>query len=341
LESVYLPICKVDNVRHAYLGLEGTILLFGQRQAATDSELQIPVELVTISEVARFKGRRLIAALLCLLLPIMLFGLAYGVVFGVRGTQDVEVTAGFVILTCAFLCVLLVGLVVFSVLLVLFFCKVRTVRLSINPAPPERSGDGSEADSAGPGRRPADNTIEFYKHRKQAVEIDDFLAQIRQRQALVNESLAAPAKRPVGFTKEHSVMPKLAAFLWLSVLPAVITGKPSLLILPLGVLAWFAYQQVQYRRQPREYRQAVRSYLRGDLDGAIEALQGLRGRLADYIPAYFFLAEVFTRAGRFDEALDLAAILADDYPDVARQMQDDIWLFKRIHQRRDPALGAL
>ena len=62
LEPVYIPIRKVDNVRHAYLGLEGTILLFDQRQAAIDSELLIPVELVTISEGRRFKGRRLIAA---------------------------------------------------------------------------------------------------------------------------------------------------------------------------------------------------------------------------------------------------------------------------------------
>jgi hypothetical protein len=65
LEPSYLPIRKVDNVRHAYLGLEGTILTCDQRQAATDSELLIPVELVTTSEGLRFKGRRLTAAPLC------------------------------------------------------------------------------------------------------------------------------------------------------------------------------------------------------------------------------------------------------------------------------------
>jgi hypothetical protein len=31
-EPVCIPIRKVDSVRHAYLGLEGTILLFGQSQ---------------------------------------------------------------------------------------------------------------------------------------------------------------------------------------------------------------------------------------------------------------------------------------------------------------------
>ncbi len=107
-----------------------------------------------------------------------------------------------------------------------------------------------------------------------------------------------------------------------------------LLVLPLGVLMWFAYWLIQYRRQPWEYRQAVHSYLRGDLDSAIDALQNLRSRLADYVPTYFLLAEVFTRTGRFEEALDMASYLSGDYPDLARQMQSDIWLFKRIHQRR-------
>ena len=50
LEPVYIQIPKVDNARHAYLGLEGTILSFDQRQAAIDSELLIPVELVTVAE---------------------------------------------------------------------------------------------------------------------------------------------------------------------------------------------------------------------------------------------------------------------------------------------------
>jgi hypothetical protein len=312
-EPIYLRISKVDNIRHAYLGLEGTVLLFGQRQGATDSELQIPVELVTIAEGRRFKGARLIAALLSLLLPVLLGGLSYGLVFGWVATDRVAHSAAFALLGVVFLGMLLAGAISFLILLILFFLPVRTTRLRIEP-----SGE----------------IIEFYKRRRQAAEIDGFVEEIRRRQTLVSESLAGAAKRPVGFTQEHSVIPKLAAFLWLAMMPAIITEQPPLLILPLGVLAWFAYRQIQYRRQPREYRQAVRSYLRGDLDSAIDALQSLRSRLADYVPGYFFLAEVFTRTGRFEEAMDMVSYLSGDYPDLARQMQSDIWLFKRIHQRR-------
>jgi tetratricopeptide (TPR) repeat protein len=317
VESLYIRIRKVDYVRHAYLGLEGTILLFGQRQGAIDSEMQIPVELVAISESARFKGLRLIAAVLALLLPIAVAVLSFEWIFQRVDTANTAFGTAFALL---FVGVLGASAVSFLVLLLLFLQKVKTVRLKIDPV---------------------GQTIEFYKHRRQAGEIDAFVEEVRRRQGLVSESLAGAVRRPMGFSKEHSVIPRLTAFVWLALMPAVIMGRASLLILPLGVLAWFAYQQVQYRRQPREYRQAVRSYLRDDLDDAIDALQRLRDRLADYVPAYFFLAEVFTRAGRFEEALDVTSRLADDYPELARQMQNDIWLFKRIHQRRHEAPQAV
>jgi hypothetical protein len=310
LEPIYIRISKADNIRHAYLGLEGTILLFGQRQGATDSELQIPVELVTISEGRRFKGARLIAGLLSLALAIVFGSLFYGAAASMSNPENEAIRMILMVLSTG---VFLVGLVVFLVFLTMFFFRVKTVRLRIEPS-------GTK--------------IEFYKHRRRAREIDEFVEQIRRRQVLVSESLATAATRPVGFAKEHSVLPKLAAFLWIAAMPAIIAEKPSLLVLPLGALVWFAYRQIQYRRQPWEYRQAVRSYLRGDLDSAMDALQSLRQRLADYVPAYFFLAEVFTRTGRFEEALDMASYLSGDYPDLARQMQNDIWLFKRIHQRR-------
>jgi tetratricopeptide (TPR) repeat protein len=203
--------------------------------------------------------------------------------------------------------------IAFLVLLVLFFFRVRTVRLRIEPA---------------------GTVIEFYKHRRQAAEIDSFLEQIRLRQEIIRRSPASLVHRPAGFTKEQSILPRLAALLWLASLPAMMTQRIQLLIFPAAVLVWFAYRQVQYGRQPREYRRAIRHYLRGDYDDAINALEGLRGRVPDYLPTYFCLAEACVRGGRFEEALEVASCLARDYPDVARSMEADIWLFKRLDQRR-------
>lgn len=313
LEPVYLTIHKVDNVRHAYLGLEGTILSFDQRQAAIDSEMLIPVELVTISEGLRFKGRRLVVGLLCLLLPMLLSGVIWGLFSGWSPTAEIEGTIAAGILAVLSAGMLLAGFVAFFSLLVLFFVRVKTIRLKIEPG---------------------GTTIEFYRHRVQAAEIDAFIEQLRLRQGIVNKSPEARVLRPGGFTKEHSIIPRFAALLWLASLPALMTQIASLLFLAVGVLVWFAYRQVQYRRQPREYRQAIRHYLRGDYDDAIDALEGLRRRLPEYLPTYFCLTEACVRGGRFEQALEVVSRLASDYPDVARHMETDIWLFKRIHQRR-------
>jgi len=309
-EPIYIRISKADNVRHAYLGLEGTILLFGQREDATDSEFQIPVELVTISEGRRFKGARLFAGLLCLVLTVVCGALFFGVASSEKIAGSGAIHTILVTLSTG---VFIVGLAVFLVLVAMSLIRVRTVRLHVEP-------DGA--------------VIEFYKHRRQAAEIDGFLAELRRRQAVVDSTLAAFAKKPMGMVKEHSVLPKLAVYLLLASGPAVFTGKFPLLVLPLGVLAWFAYGQIQYRRQPWEYRQAARSVLRDDFDGAIKILESLRQRLADYVPVYFRLAELLTYVGRFEEALDVVACLARDYPDEARRMQNDIWLFRRIYERR-------
>jgi tetratricopeptide (TPR) repeat protein len=313
LEPVYITIHKVDNVRHAYLGLEGTILSFDQRQAAIDSELLIPVELVTISQGLRFKGRRLVAALLCLLLPMLLCGVIWGLFSGWSPTVEIEGTLAAGILAGLSAGMLLAGFVAFFILLIMFFFRVKTVRLKIEPG-------GA--------------VIEFYQQRQQAAEIDDFLEQLRLRQGIVSKSPAALVHRSAGFTKEQSIIPRFAALLWLASLPALMTQRAPLLFLSVGVLVWFAYRQIQYGRQPREYRQAIRHYLRGDYDDAIDALEGLRSRIPGYLPTYFCLAEACVRGGRFEQALEVVSRLASDYPDVAHHMETDIWLFKRIHQRR-------
>jgi hypothetical protein len=320
LEPIYLTIHKVDNVRHAYLGLEGTILSFDQRQAAIDSELLIPVELVTVSEGLRFKGRRLVAALLCLLLPLLLSGVIGGLFSGWSPAAEIEGTLATGILAGLSAGMLLAGFIAFLVLLIMFFFRVKTVRLKIEPA---------------------GTVIEFYRHRVQAAEIDDFLEQLRLRQGIVSQSPAALVHRPAGFTKEQSLIPRFAALLWLASLPALVMQSIPLRVLPVGALGWLAYHQIQYGRQPKEYRQAIRHYLRGDYDDAIDALEGLRSRIPGYLPTYFCLAEACVRGGRFEQALEVVSRLASDYPDVARHMETDIWLFKRIDQRRGCSDGAM
>ena len=46
------------------------------------------------------------------------------------------------------------------------------------------------------------------------------------------------------------------------------------------------------------------------------------------------LVNVYMRANRFEEALEVASDLPDEYIDMIHDVQAAIWLSKRIHERR-------
>jgi len=114
----------------------------------------------------------------------------------------------------------------------------------------------------------------------------------------------------------------------------VITRKLSLTYLILLPIVWFLYHKIKFKRQPEEYRKALKSCYIKEWDEAINFLKNLQRRLPEYLPAYTLLANVYTRANRFDEALEVASQLPDEYIDVAQDIQTNVWLFKRIYERR-------
>jgi hypothetical protein len=77
----------------------------------------------------------------------------------------------------------------------------------------------------------------------------------------------------------------------------------------------------------------MKSYLRREWQDAIGNLEGLRERLPMYLPAYTFLADIYTRIHEFDEALEAASQLPDEYLRIAQDIQTRIWLFRRIYER--------
>ena len=64
MESISLRIRKTSNPNKSRLSLEGTVLVFEEKNKVFESEMQIPVELISISEGKRYRGKRLIIALL-------------------------------------------------------------------------------------------------------------------------------------------------------------------------------------------------------------------------------------------------------------------------------------
>jgi len=91
---------------------------------------------------------------------------------------------------------------------------------------------------------------------------------------------------------------------------------------------------MEFIRQPKEYRKALKSYFNKEWDQAINLLKNLRVKIPKYLPAHILLVNVYIRANRFDEALKVASGLPDEYIDVVQDIQTDTWLSKRIYERR-------
>jgi len=309
-----LTIHQINGVKNSYLSLEGTILIFHEEKGYRrfiQSDLQIPVELISVYEISRFRGGYLIMSLLSLLVPLLTAGILYGIVFDAMKVDNESIYGGLFVVTM--LIILLTGFIVFWVFLIKFFIKRKTVRLVIAP-------DGV--------------IIEFWKEQKYLTKIDELLSQIAQRKALVEETLLQPAKKIVGFFEERSMLPKFFFLIYLFSLPAVITRKLSLTYLILLPIVWLLYHKIKFKRQPEEYRKALKSCYNKEWDEAINFLKNLQRRLPEYLPAYTLLANVYTRANRFDEALEVASQLPDEYIDLAQDIQTNVWLFKRIYERR-------
>ncbi len=308
MEPIRLPIRQVSHTARTDLSLEGTVLVMCERQGGMQAEVQIPVELISIWERARFKGTRLIWALFVLFLSLVAMGLL-GALFGV--TDSNRQLSLFV--PVAFVVLMLGGCLAFCILLLRFFFRAPTVCLVVAPS---------------------EQMIEFWWEPKDSERIDTLLEQIEHRQKLVEETFATPVKSPVASVDEPSLWRKLLAFFYAACIPAVIAGDMRLLMLTVLPIVWFLYRQAQYRRLPTEYRRAFRHYLKRNWAGAVESLQNLLRTYPDYIPAYALLAHVYTRWGRFDDALGVVSQLGEDWAELAQDMQTQIWRFKRMAERR-------
>lgn len=307
-----LNIHQINHVKRSYLSLEGTILVFHEEKGfkgSIQSELQIPLELISVYERFRFKGRYLIISLLSLLAPLLIGGLSYGIVHGMIEVDNRSIYSVIVVIT--WLILILIGFMLFCIFLIKFIIKRKTVCLVIAP-------DGM--------------MIEFWKEHKS--KVDELLEQIELRKDFLEKTLDKPAGKIVGFSEEHSILPKFFFLFYLSSLPAVITEKISLTCLLLLPIMWFLYRKMEFFKQPKEYRRALKNYFDGEWNKAINLLRSLRVNIPEYLPACLLLIKVYTRANRFDEALETAAELPDEYVGMAQNIQTDIWLFKRIYERR-------
>jgi pentatricopeptide repeat protein len=308
LQPIQLPVRSIIHSRPLGLSLEGMVLVCRDLRGRTGPELQVPVELITISENKRFNAPRLILSLLILLLSI-LTAVVPTMILG--PTEDREPS----VLDDAAGVVLLGGFLAFCSLLVsFFFFKVRTVCLTIAP-------QGSR--------------IEFWRYRRYAQALDTLLEQIHQRQRTAEDTADSPAKGPAIYVYPPSLTRRFFAYLMLSFIPALTIEQPRLFLLAIFPVVWYMVRQAQFLRQPLAFRRAVRCFRRQDWGQAGELLAGLLAEQPCHLPSYTLLVYVYTRSGRFDDALDVIARHGDAWPEISEDLHTATWRCKRVGKRRE------
>lgn len=307
MQPIQLPVRSIINSRPLGLSLEGTVLVCRDLRGRTGPELQIPVELITITENRRFNARRLILSLSVLLLSI-LTAVVPTMILGPAEDREPSVWDG------AAGAVLLGGFLAFCSLLVSFFFKVRTVCLTVAP-------QGS--------------CIEFWRYRRYEQALDTLLEQIRQRQRAAENATDSPAKGPAIYADPPSLTRRFLAFLMFSCVPAVMIEQPRLFFLAIFPVTWYLVRQTQLLRQPLAFRRAVRCFHRQDWGQAGELLAGLLAEQPDHLPSYTLLVYVYTRSGRFDDALEVIARYGDAWPEISEDLHTATWRCKRVGKRRE------
>ncbi len=310
MEDISLQIHKTSQSNKSNLTLEGTVLIFEEKNKVIESEMQIPVELITIYEGKKFRGSRLIIGLLFPVISLFVSIISGFFVFDFLGVSKDSIYFG-IFLIC-FFSVFLLSIIFGCICVVLFFVRAKTVSFVISPD---------------------EYIIEFWKDKKASQKIDEFLEQIEQRQTIVETPFEHPAANSI-YTSRYSPILRVILIIFLFAIPALITEIPYLFFLVLLPVIWFVFRGMQYLDQPKEYRQAMKSYVQKHWVQSIKLLDCLKEKRPEYLPAYYLLVDIYLHIKNFDDALGVAAALPHEFDNLAQNIQTSIWYYKRLYERR-------
>lgn len=306
-----IRIRSLSEPPKTWLSLRGSILTYRERFWSRESLVDIPVELVTFTEKKQFEGTRLIAALLSLFFLPAIGGAIIGLWYLFAGTPSDTVLS---------ICMgtgAIAGFFTFLFLLVRFFIRQRTITIHVAPE---------------------DMTITFWADNKRNVKLEEIIAEINQRKKMVQDTMAYPMRFAVGDTI-HQPWKRTVVLTFLFIIPALITEIPWLLLAVLIPICMHIYSTLVGVKEPREFRQALRHFLKREWGEALDLVDGLIRRAPDYRPARLFMIELKLRLGEFDGAeATLAGIQNDLDIETLQTIQQDIVLRRRIAARKTESI---
>jgi len=299
----------LSGAPRAWLSLHGTVLSYRERFWIRESTVDIPVELVTFTEKKRFKGSRLIAALLPLLYLPAIGGAIIGLWYLFAGSLSNTVMGG-----CMVVC-FLAGFFTFMFLVVRFFIRQRAVTIHVAP----------DTD---------DMKIEFWADKSEGAELQELIAETIRRKELVEDTIAYPMRFALGDTTRYPW--KQTVFeTFLFIIPALITEIPWLLLAGLIPIGMRVYSFLMRINEPREFKQALRHFWKREWDQALNLANDLISGYPDYYPPRLLAIELKMRLEDFGGAeMALAEIQRDLDVDTVQSIQHDIVLRRRIAERK-------
>lgn len=306
-----IPIRLLSGPSRTWLSLSGTILTYRERVWGRESQIDVPHELIAISETKRTVGTRLIFALLALFFgPAIggaIIGLSYLFLNDVHpGLVAILIGGGFI-----------AGMAVFIIYLVRFFSQETSVHVDILP-------NGG--------------CLEFWLCGDYHSDLSQLLAQVRSRGDAVREMISHPLRSAVGDEMENPWKTMIVAT-FLCAFPAFLTEIKWLLLLCVIPPLWHTCKVLASFRQPARFRQAMRSYLKGRLPEALAELEVLVQTSPTYLPAQLMKLGILARLGQFDAAADvLSCVQGDVDVDTLQSIQEELVLRRRIWERKHVAV---
>jgi hypothetical protein len=306
-----IRIRSLSGPPKTWLSLHGSILTYRERFWSRESLVEIPVELVTFTEKKQFEGTRLIAALLSLFFLPAIGGAIIGLWHLFAGAPSDTVLS---------ICMgtgAIAGFFTFLFLLVRFFIRQKTITIHVAPE---------------------DMTITFWADGKQSTELQEIIAEINRRKEMVEETMPYPMQFAVGDTI-HQPWKRTVILTFLFIIPALITEIPWLLLAGLIPICMHIYSSLMGVKEPREFKQAVRHFLKREWEEARDLVDALIRRSPDYRPARLFMIELKMRLGDFDGAeSSLVEIQSDLDTETLQSIQQDIVLRRRIETRKKESI---
>jgi hypothetical protein len=291
----------------AWLQLQGTILSYRERSWSRECTVDIPIELITVSEWSRFKGIRLIAALLSL---IFLPGIG-GAVIGLWKffTGSVPAAAISVWMGTS----VIAGLIAFLLLLAMFFIRQPTITIHISPR---------------------NTAICFWLEKRQEAVIRDMIDSILSRKSTIAETITFPMRFAVGDAIQQP-WKRTVILTFLFLIPAFTTEIPWLLFAGIIPICLHIYSAIRETKEPQAFRQASRLIYKREWNQARDIVRQLIITNPAYRPARLRLIELLVRLDDFDGAQSaLASIQSELDTEMIQQIQQDIIVRRRVSKRK-------